>query len=494
MEKTDVLIAGLGPVGAALGVYLARSGVKVVVVEKTAEVYPMPRAAHLDHETMRLLDLAGGAEAVSANSQPLSSYEFRNAKGDLLLGFRPPADLADTGWPYTSMFHQPTLEIAMREALAAEPTASIRLGVSLTGFAETADGVTVELEGPEGASEIAAKFLVGCDGGQSTVRRLLGIGLDDMGFDEPWLVIDTVLKGGKTRLSTIGLQHCDPARPVTSMPMAPGRHRWEFMLLPGEAPEGVTSDEAIDAMIAPFADPESLTVERRAVYRFHAVFAEKWREGHVILAGDAAHQMPPFMGQGLCSGVRDAANLAWKLIAVIRGDAEEALLDSFQREREPHVRAITQMAVAMGKIVCTQDEELAAARDADMLAKPEAARFDATPTLMGLQSGVLEGGGAVAPCLRSKAGERLDLALGMSPYLVVARRASAPSDTGGLTVVALDEHQGEGEGAFLAMLGDAPAMLVRPDRYVFGMGEPVVLLDAWAAYLRTGQAEMQAAA
>ncbi|MGX1198397.1 bifunctional 3-(3-hydroxy-phenyl)propionate/3-hydroxycinnamic acid hydroxylase [Parvibaculum sp. MBR-TMA-1.3b-4.2] len=494
MDKTDVLIAGLGPVGAALGVYLARSGVKVTVVEKTDEVYPMPRAAHLDHETMRLLDLAGGAEAVAGNSQPLSSYEFRNAKGELLLGFRPRAALADTGWPYTSMFHQPTLEIALREVLSAEPSASVRLGVSLVGYTDGPDGVTAEIEGPDGETQIAARYLVGCDGGQSTVRRLAGIGLDDMGFDEPWLVIDTLLKNGTTRLSTIGLQHCDPARPVTSMPMAPGRHRWEFMLLEGETPEEVMTDEAIDAMIAPFADPKSLSVERRAVYRFHAVFAERWRDGHVILAGDAAHQMPPFMGQGLCSGARDAANLGWKLAAVIKGEADQALLDSFQPEREPHVRDITEMAVSMGRIVCTQDEAEAAARDAGMMQKPEAERFDATPTLRGMASGVIEGGGAVAPALIGKAGERPDRALGMSPLLVVAKRADAPADTGDMQIVALDEHEGEGVEPFLALMGDAPAMLVRPDRYVFGTGEPASLLTAWAAYLKTGRAGMQAAA
>ena len=494
MEKTDVLIAGLGPVGAALGVYLARAGVRVTVVEKTTEVYPMPRAAHLDHETMRLLDLAGGAEAVAGNSQPLSSYEFRNKTGELLLGFRPSAELAETGWPYTSMFHQPTLEIAMRSALAAEPLASVRLGVSLSGYKDGPDGVTVEIDGPDGKAEIAAKYLVGCDGGQSTVRRLAGIDLDDMGFDEPWLVIDTVLKDGKTRLSTIGLQHCDPARPVTSMPMAPGRHRWEFMLLPGETPEEVTSDEAIDAMIAPFADPESLTVERRAVYHFHALFAERWREGHVILAGDAAHQMPPFMGQGLCSGTRDAANLGWKLAAVIKDEANEALLDSFQSEREPHVRAITEMAVAMGRIVCTQDPEMASARDTDMLSKPEAERFDTMPGLPGLASGVVAGGGAVAPCLKPWSGKRPDVALGMAPCLVVRRRADAPADAGGMAIVALDEHENDSADAFITLMGDAPAMLVRPDRYVFGTGEAASLLVAWAAYLKTGHAQMQAAA
>ncbi|PKQ03824.1 MAG: hypothetical protein CVT72_13950 [Alphaproteobacteria bacterium HGW-Alphaproteobacteria-11] len=493
-EETEVLIVGLGPVGAALGVYLGRMGVSAIAIERDAEVYPLPRAAHLDHETMRLLHLAGGAEAVARASQPLSSYEFRNAAGELLLGFKPTGDLAPTGWPYSSMFHQPTLEHALRARLAEMSTVSTRLCHALKTYEVAGEGIVAQVESGDGVYEIAARFIVGCDGGNSTVRRKAGIALDDMGFDEPWLVVDTVLKNGVTRLSTIGFQHCDPARPVTSMPMAPGRHRFEIMLRPGEKPEDVVSDEAISAMIAPYADASALDIERRAVYRFHAVIAKTWRAGPVILAGDAAHQMPPFLGQGLCSGTRDAANLAFKIEAVLRGRTKDCLLDSYQAEREPHVRMITEMAVAMGRVVCTQDAEAARQRDEQMLAAPEASRMSPLLSLDGIRSGILESGGAIAPDPGFDGG-RLDDAAGYAALLIVraeddASRAFAGAGGFVARLDALPDRAGHLAAAF----GDRPAILIRPDRYVFGAGEAAALTGAWAAYLATGKVPVPAAA
>jgi 3-(3-hydroxy-phenyl)propionate hydroxylase len=491
VETTDVLIAGLGPVGAALAVYLARMGISVVAVERDTEVYPMPRAAHLDHETMRLLHLAGGADAVLAASQPLSTYEFRAADGTLLMGFRPPAGNAPTGFPASSMFHQPTLELALRARLATLDLVSARTGHALTGYEAGESGVRAEIAGPDGAYAVEARFLVGCDGGGSLVRKLAGIALDDMGFDEPWLVIDTRLKNGAVRLSTSGLQYCDPRRPVTSMPMAPGRHRWEFMMRPGETAEEVSSDEFIDGLIAPFADPASVEVERRAVYRFHAVRAREWRKGRVLLAGDAAHQMPPFMGQGLCSGVRDAANLAWKLAAVLKGHAEPALLDTYQAERSPHVQAITEAAVFMGRVVCTQNEGEASARDRDMTSKPEAERFGAMPGLAGLPSGFIAGhagAGSVfpEPRLAGASGGRLDDAAGLAPLLVTRGGVLAASFAarGGHVVEA--SRLADAEGHLARLMGEAEAVLVRPDRHVFGVGEALALLAGWDTYLAGG--------
>lgn len=494
LEKTDVLIVGLGPVGAVLAIYLARMGISAVAVERSTEVYPLPRAAHLDHETMRLLHLAGGADAVLAASQPLSSYEFRTAGGALLMGFRSERALAPTGFPVSSMFHQPTLEHALRARLSTLDPVSARIGHALAGYDADDEGVRARIEGPDGAYTVEARFLVGCDGGASLVRKLAEIELDDMGFDEPWLVIDTRLKNGAARLGTVGLQLCDPKRPVTSMPMGPGRHRWEFMMRPGETAEEIMGDAALARLIAPFADPANVEIERRAVYRFHAVFARAWRKGRVLLAGDAAHQMPPFMGQGLCSGVRDAANLGWKLAAVLKGHAAPALLDSYQAEREPHVRAITEMAVFMGRLVCTQSEDEAEARDRDMTARAEADRFSAMPGLAGLALGIVPGhpsAGAVfpEPWLAGAPRARLDDDAGLAPLLVTrgpvsasaSASASAFAARGGQAVAM--SRLADADGDLARMMGDAEAVLVRPDRHVFGCGEAAALLAAWDAYL-----------
>ena len=485
IAETDVLIAGLGPVGATLGVYLTRAGFRVTICERDRDVYPLPRAAHLDHEVMRLLHMAGGADAVLASSAPLSAYEFRNAAGDLLMGFRPDPLVKETGFPQGSMFHQPTLELALRARLAAEPLADVRLGAQVTGFVDHETHVTVQVKDETGTSEISAGFLIGCDGGGSVVRRTADLPLEDMGFDEPWLVIDSTLKNNVKCLSTIGLQHCDPARPVTSMPMGPGRHRWEFMMLPGETADDVTSDARLAEFVRPFADPDAITIERRAVYRFHAVTAKQWRKGRVVLAGDAAHQMPPFMGQGLCSGVRDAANLGWKLVSVLKGEAGMALLDTYQAERDPHVRAITGLAMFMGRVVCTQNVEEAARRDKEMTSKPEGERMGGgMPSLEGLKTGIFgdhASVGQIAPEPWLKDGRRLDDVIGLTPFLVTREASGVTSFAAGGQVFTLGDLS-DPHGAFAAAMGDAPALLVRPDRLVFGAGDATALVDAWNAY------------
>tara|TARA_R110000868_G_scaffold70618_9_gene207354 strand:- start:451 stop:1941 length:1491 start_codon:yes stop_codon:yes gene_type:complete len=483
--ETDVLIAGLGPVGATLAIYLTRAGFSVTVCERDRDVYPLPRAAHLDHEVMRLLHMVGGADAVLASSAPLSAYEFRNAGGELLMGFRPDPLVKETGFPQGSMFHQPTLELALRARLAAEPLADVRLGAQVTGFVDHETHVTVQVKDETGTSEISAGFLIGCDGGGSVVRRTADLPLEDMGFDEPWLVIDSTLKNNVKCLSTIGLQHCDPARPFTSMPMGPGRHRWEFMMLPGETADDVTSDARLAEFVRPFADPDAITIERRAVYRFHAVTAKQWRKGRVVLAGDAAHQMPPFMGQGLCSGVRDAANLGWKLVSVLKGEAGMALLDTYQAERDPHVRAITGLAMFMGRVVCTQNVEEAARRDKEMTSKPEGERMGGgMPSLEGLKTGIFgdhASVGQIAPEPWLKDGRRLDDVIGLTPFLVTREASGVTSFAAGGQVFTLGDLS-DPHGAFAAAMGDAPALLVRPDRLVFGAGDATALVDAWNAY------------
>ncbi|MDO8288224.1 MAG: bifunctional 3-(3-hydroxy-phenyl)propionate/3-hydroxycinnamic acid hydroxylase [Parvibaculum sp.] len=488
--ETDVLIAGLGPVGAMLALLLARSGLTVTVVERDSEVYPLPRAAHIDHEVMRLLHLVGAADPVLKASSPLPAYEFRNGAGALLMGFSPGVEDAPTGFPPSSMFHQPTLEHGLRAAIANDPRIDAHINTALTTFTATDDGVIATITDAQGPREVRAKFLVGCDGGASVVRKLSQIALDDLGFDEPWLVIDTVLKNNVQALSAIGLQHCDPRRPVTSMPMGPGRHRWEFMMLPGETADDVMSDEALNRLVAPYADPASLTIERRAVYRFHAVSAQSWRKSRVLLCGDAAHQMPPFMGQGLCSGIRDAANLAWKIAAVHKGEAAPSLLDTYQSEREPHVRAITDIAVFLGRIVCVQNVDEAAARDAQMTTPCEADRVSMLPPLPGLGTGIMAGhasAGQVAPAPRLCDGRRLDDVIGYVPFLITREKGLLSGFAAQGRIIALSEIDDAAQH-WSKLLGDNEAILVRPDRFIFGLGATRDLLSHWDDYLQSRRA------
>jgi 3-(3-hydroxy-phenyl)propionate hydroxylase len=486
----DVLVVGLGPVGATLAALLAAHGVATIAIDRDTAVYPLPRAVHFDHEIMRLFQQLGIAEPVLRHSIALPRYEFRAADGKILLSFDP-APEAPCGWASGYMFHQPGLEFALRDRLASAPNADVRLGWRFEALTQDAEGVTATVEGPDGPATLRARYLVGCEGAWSPVREAIGGGLYDYGFDEPWLVIDVKVEPGAP-VPEANLQMCDPARPTTCVHSGPGRHRWEFMLLPGERHEAVLEDDFIQGLLAPW-DCGPLEIERRAVYRFHGLVANRWRSGRVLLAGDAAHQMPPFAGQGMCSGLRDAANLAWKLEAVLSGVADESLLDTYQAEREPHVRTFIELAIGMGRVVCTLDNDVASLRDRDMLARrasgaaslppPRPAPFAAGCILAGSP-----GAGDVFPqpvCDEGRDRRRLDDALGAATWLISREPTILPSDA---TLSA--HHLGEEalqpfRGPLLKWLDhrSADAVLVRPDRYVFGAGDPAALAAAWTQAL-----------
>ena len=344
----DVLIVGLGPVGATLAALLADSDVDVIAIDRSTEVYPLPRAAHFDHEIMRIFQELGITDEVLRHARTAAGYEFRSAEGEVLVSLGDMGTMAPSGWAGGYMFNQPGLEHALRAKLAASARARVLLGATFESLKVEAGGVDALIGAPDGALSVRARFVVGCDGAWSPVREAMGSGLENLRFDEPWLVIDAIPRPGCT-LPDVNLQICDPVRPTTCVLMGPGRHRWEFMLLPGETTEQVTEDAFIAGLLASWnVDVE---IERKAVYRFHGLVAERWRDGPLMIAGDAAHQMPPFAGQGMCSGIRDAANLAWKLAAILHGRADEALLDSYQLEREPNTRAYIRLAIDMGRVV-----------------------------------------------------------------------------------------------------------------------------------------------
>ena len=348
-DSFDVAVVGLGPAGAACAALLGTLGVKTVAIERSAEVYDKPRAFALDHEIMRVFEDLGIADAVAPHTAPFTPSEYYGAKGQLIkrLGALPPP--WPLGWPPSMVFEQPAVEALLRKK-AAEVAQVIYAEVVNLDHAD--DYVGLHLGD---GRKLSARYVVGCDGATSTVRKRLGIEYEDLDFDQEWLVVDLrVSERGLAKLPQVSIQYCEPARPCTYLVGVGSHRRWELMLNPGEQEPDPWK------LLARWITPDDAQLWRAAAYRFHALVARQWRGGRVFLAGDAAHQQPPFTGQGMCQGIRDAANLSWKLQYVLAGKAGDGLLDTYEVERSAHVRKLTAIIKDIGKIIGERDPKAAA--------------------------------------------------------------------------------------------------------------------------------------
>jgi 3-(3-hydroxy-phenyl)propionate hydroxylase len=345
----------------------------------------------------------------------------------------------------------------------------MRAGSAVTGLRQDADGVMIECADDEGAYALRAAYAVGCDGARSTVRAAIGGGMEDLGFHERWLVADLMMEGERPDLGDYTIQHCHPERAVTQV-RGPGlRRRWEIALREETDAEALAPDY-LWRRLGRWIAPGDGTVERAAVYTFHSVIAERWRAGRMLIAGDAAHQTPPFMGQGMCAGVRDAANLAWKLAACARRGHDEALLDSYQSERHPNVREYIETAVRLGRLINATDPEgalKAAFRQEDGSYRMNSIRPPLGP---GLATGDAAHAGHLFPQPRLADGQLADDRAGHGWTLyaepgALTSQATAAALARGLAV--LTANEAPGIGSHLAGL-EAVAALVRPDRYILG--------------------------
>ncbi len=364
----DVAIVGYGPVGQTLAILLAERGWRVGVYEKQPAAYPLPRAVHFDHEVGRILQAAGVANAIAATSEAADAYEWQNGAGQKLLCFESRA-LGASGWPEANMFAQPDLERLLDLQARSFPGVHLFRGHEVTGIDASDTDVMLEVAAVNGRSaRVQARFAVGCDGANSFVRQHLGANVTDLGFFFDWLIVDVIPDQPRV-WQPLNIQICDPARPTTLVSGGPGRRRWEFMRLPGESIEQLNTEATAWRLLAPWnVTSENARLQRHTVYRFQARWVDVWRKGRLMLAGDAAHQMPPFAGQGMCSGLRDAANLAWKLDLVLAEKARVDLLDTYASERIPHVHALIDLSMMLGKVICVPDPAEAATRDAAMIA------------------------------------------------------------------------------------------------------------------------------
>jgi 3-(3-hydroxy-phenyl)propionate hydroxylase len=471
----DVVIVGYGPVGATLANLLGMRGIKTLVLEREASAYQLPRAVHFDDEVMRIFETASLSEAIRPGVTLSPGMLFVDRDGKLLLDWSRPPETTPLGWPPSFRFHQPTLESILRDGLKRWSCVSAMTRCDAFALDEDADGVRVRFEDLNTGRLMAcrAKYVVGCDGARSLVRRCMGVGMDDLGFHERWLVLDFLLDRPRDDLGDYSVQFCDPLRPATYVRGVGNRRRWEITLLPDEDSQAMMVPERIWPLLRRWVTPEDGTIERAAVYTFHSVVAERWRRGRLLLAGDSAHQTPPFLGQGMCAGIRDTSNLAWKLADVVTGRACDSLLDSYESERSPHVREYIARAVRLGGIINTKNtrEALAAlGRKGDETIKFTSAK----PRLgAGLWASDDKLAGRLAPQPLLGSGARLDAVVGYEFALLttaafarsLSRAARTAARIRGIAIVDDDAL-----APWLEENG-AKAVLVRPDRYVLGIAQ-----------------------
>ncbi|MGW1141623.1 bifunctional 3-(3-hydroxy-phenyl)propionate/3-hydroxycinnamic acid hydroxylase MhpA [Streptomyces zhihengii] len=458
-DEADLLVVGYGPVGQVLANLMAERGRRVIVVERHAKPYTMPRAVAFDGEAARILAAAGVADHLASVGEPSGDYMWRNGEGEDLLYIGAAEEHGRNGWPESTSMYQPGLEDALIARGKQLPQLTVLRGYEAVELTESDDGVELTVEATNGIRRrLRGRWIVGCDGANSFVRQRIGGGTRDLNFHHEWLICDLVLHD-RREFQPNNLQICDPRRPRTQVSAGPGHRRWEFMLLPGERKQDMDTRETAWRLLSLCGiTPDDGVMERHAVYTFQASTAQQWRRGRLLIAGDAAHLMPPFAGQGMSSGFRDAANLVWKLDLEMTGLADESLLDSYPTERRAHVQHAIDMSVNLGKVICQTDPKAAADRDEVMIAARERklARPQQSP-FQPLTKGVL---------LRDDRGRRLPGSGDQVPQPVVSH---------GVVRGLFDEVVGRG---FVLVSRDDPETFLSADQRAFlrGLGARTVRL------------------
>ncbi|WP_374253696.1 bifunctional 3-(3-hydroxy-phenyl)propionate/3-hydroxycinnamic acid hydroxylase [Acinetobacter brisouii] len=346
--NAQVAILGAGPVGLTIANYLSKQGISVVVVEKLDSLIDYPRAIGIDDEALRTIQSLGLIDKVLPHTTPNHAMRFLTPKGHCFADIQPMT--REFGWSRRNAFIQPQVDKVLLENLQQYDTATVLFSRDLTKFSQDANGVTLNIETADKKSEVVhAQYLVACDGGNSIVRRTLNIGFDGKTAPNQWIVID--IENDPLATPHIYLC-CDPVRPYVSTALPHGIRRFEFMVMPGETQEELSKPENINKLLSKvLPNTEKIEVIRQRVYTHNARIADKFRVNRILLAGDAAHIMPVWQGQGYNSGMRDAFNLAWKLALVVQGKSGAALLDSYQVERKDHAKAMIDLSVMAGHVL-----------------------------------------------------------------------------------------------------------------------------------------------
>ena len=465
MKQYDVIIVGLGPTGGTLANLLALNGFSILILEREKNLYALPRAVHFDDEIMRVFQTIGITKKFLKNTIINKGTKFVNSNGKVLLDWPRPKSITENGWYPSYRFHQPDLERHLRNRLKTFKKVKLIQNTEVTKIKNNKKKVNLFFKNKKKkkVEKVCSKYVIGCDGARSTTREQMGSVLDNLGFTQKWAVVDLILKKNKNKLPDRTIQYSNSERPATYCRNVGKRRRWEFAIQDNENEKEILSDKYIWNFLKPWLDPKEAHLERKAIYIFQSAIARKWRKGRIFIAGDAAHLMPPFMGQGMCAGIRDASNLAWKISLCIKNKHDEKFLDTYQTERFSNAKEYIETTMRMGEFVNAVGSE----NITDNISSgPDGTKSmqSIKPKLgIGLGSNKDKNRGKIFPQLKMKNGKTLDEKFSKSPLLLTSSKLEKKISLNKIQSITDKDIKGLSS---LLKTYKAKAIIVRPDRFI----------------------------
>ena len=465
MKSYDVVIVGLGPVGGTIANLLALNGLSILILEREKSIFNLPRAVHFDDEVMRIFQSIGISERFARYTIINKGTKFVNADDEVVLDWPRPRSRTINGWYPSYRFHQPDLERQLRRSLKDFKKVSIKQNAKVLKIKNIDHHVDIAFEDTQTNQlhSVESSYVIGCDGAGSTTREQMGNKLVNLGFTQKWAVVDLILKHDNNKLADRTIQYSNSKRPATYCRNVGRRRRWEFAIHDHEDEKEILSDKYIWNFLKPWLQPYEAELERKTIYTFQSAIAMKWRSGRIFLAGDAAHLMPPFMGQGMCAGIRDASNLAWKICLCLKNGHNEKLLDTYQSERFSNVKEYIQTTMRMGEFI----NDIGTSKITNNISE----NSDGTMSMKSIQPELGPGLGKKSdknrgkpfPQLTMNNGTRLDLKFAKQPVLLLA--SELKDNELKSKIKSFYSHQVVGLADLLNYY-NAKAIIVRPDRFI----------------------------
>ena len=463
MKQYDVIIVGLGPTGGTLANLLALNGFSILILEREKNLYALPRAVHFDDEIMRVFQTIGITKNFLKNTIINKGTKFVNSSGKVLLDWPRPKSITENGWYPSYRFHQPDLERNLRNRLKTFKKVKLLQNTEVIQIKNNINSVELFFKSKNKINKASSKYVIGCDGARSTTREQMGSVLDNLGFTQKWAVVDLILKKNKNKLPDRTIQYSNSERPATYCRNVGKRRRWEFAIQDNENEKEILSDKYIWNFLKPWLNPKEAYLERKAIYIFQSAIARKWRKGRIFIAGDAAHLMPPFMGQGMCAGIRDASNLAWKISLCIKNKHDGKFLDTYQTERFSNAKEYIETTMRMGEFVNAVGSE----NITDNISSgPDGTKSmqSIKPKLgIGLGSNKDKNRGKIFPQLKMKNGKTLDEKFSKSPLLLTSSKLEKKISLNKIHSITDKDIKGLSS---LLKTYKAKAIIVRPDRFI----------------------------